>query len=146
VRRHSVTDLQDIRRAYYSRENTPVFFRLVPPQQLPPPPPQPQPQNQDSDSDEMAEERNLAPEKFKGVPSEDAEQWLNHLENYCHFKTYDDNKKLNLALVSMTAGAAHWLETLTVADKQTWAAFRAKFCSRYLQPEYVHFRAAKTVI
>jgi len=43
----------------------------------------------------------------------------------------------------MTAGAAHWLETLTVADKQTWDAFKAKFCSRYLQPEYVHFRAAK---
>jgi len=146
VRRHSVypvTDLQDIRRAYYSRENTPVFFSPVPPQQLPPPPPPPQPQNQDSDSDEMAEERNLAPEKFKGVPSEDAEQWLNHLENYCRFKTYDDNKKLNLALVLMTAGAAHWLETLTVADKQTWDAFKAKFCSRYLQPEYVHFRAAK---
>ena len=43
----------------------------------------------------------------------------------------------------MTAGAAHWLETLTTADKQTWAAFKAKFCSRYLQPEYIHFRAAK---
>ena len=204
--RHSVypvTDLQDIRRAYYSRENTPVFFRPVPnpplferqqsatqhqgtqqtvkqqapiqqpqqhqiqtlnpppnvqqsqqyqanppapsppPQQPPPPPPQPQPQNQDSDSDDMAEERNLAPEKFKGVPTEDAEQWLNHLENYCRFKTYNDDKKLNLALVLMTAGAAHWLETLTTADKQTLAAFKAKFCSRYLQPEYIHFRAAK---
>lgn len=109
----------------------------------PPPPPQPQPPNQDNDSYDMTEERNLAPEKFKGFPSEDAKQWLNHLENYCCFKTYDDNKKLNLALVLMTAGAALWLETLTTADKQTWAAFKAKFCSRYLQPEYIHFRAAK---
>jgi len=49
---------------------------------------------------------------------------------------------LNLALVLMTAGAAHWLETLTAADKRTWDAFKAKFYSRYHQPEYVHFRAA----
>jgi len=48
-------------------------------------------QHTDSDNDsEMAEERAIAPIQFNRSAIDDAEQWLNHFENFCAYKNYDE--------------------------------------------------------
>jgi len=39
----------------------------------------------------MADDKLLTPSQFLGSGLEDAKQWLRQFENYCSFKTYNDD-------------------------------------------------------
>jgi len=72
----------------------------------------------------MAEEKSIIPSPFKGVANEDAEQWVRHFENYREYRSLVDGKKLALSKVLLTQGAATWLDSLSDADRATWAAVK----------------------
>jgi len=57
----------------------------------------------------MAHDKLLTPSEFRGTALEKAEQWLRQFENYCAFKTYNDDKKLAFCRVLLVDGAANWL-------------------------------------
>ena len=121
----------------------PVVSPYVPPI-IPPLPPPPQ---VDSDDDNtMADDKSLLPKQFHGTGLEDAEQWMRQFENYCTFKTYNDDKKLALCRVLLVEGAANWLETLADAAVANWGAFKDNFLTRYSTPEYMHFKSARTIM
>jgi len=127
---------------------SPVIPPVVPPYApliIPPLPPPPQ-VDSDDDNEAMADDKSLLPKQFHGTGLEDAEQWMRQFENYCTFKTYNDDKKLALCRVLLVDGAANWLESLSDAAVVNWAAFKNNFLTRYLTPEYMHFKSARTIM
>ena len=55
----------------------------IPVSAAPPPPALPVVLDTDFEQDIMAEEKSFIPPPFKGVATDDAEQWVRHFENYC---------------------------------------------------------------
>jgi len=93
----------------------------------------------------MAEDRNIIPPSFKGLANEDDEQWVHYFEYYCEYRGLDDGKKLALSKILLTQGAATLLDSLSDADRATWAVLKGNFLERYLTPEYMHFRSARLI-
>jgi len=50
----------------------------------------------------MAEEKSFISPPFKGVASDDAEQWVHHYEHDCKYRGLDDGEKLALSKVLLT--------------------------------------------
>jgi len=48
----------------------------------------------------------FAPQKFKGLTTETAKNWIRQFENYCQCKEYNDAKKMALFKVLLVDSAA----------------------------------------
>ena len=94
----------------------------------------------------MAEERQIAPSQFHGTAAEDAELWARHFETYCLYKGYDGDRKIKLFKVLLQGGAAQWLDGLEVNADTPWDTYKDLFLKRYLTPEYMHFKSARSIM
>jgi len=98
----------------------------------------------DSDS-EMAEDKAIAPSTFTGSTAEDADAWLRHFQNYCHYKGYNEAKSLALFKVLLTGSAATWLDSQGEGVVGSLQNLTAKFNDRYKTPEILKYRSAKEI-
>jgi len=100
----------------------------------------------DSDQDqEMAEERSIAPSTFSGAAVEDAEAWLRHFQNFCHYKGFNDAKALALFKVLLTGNAAIWMDALQDDQKSDYKILTDKFSERYKSSDLMQYRSAKEI-
>ena len=98
----------------------------------------------------------IDPKPFRGTPAEDPREWLEVVEAWLSYKNYanlpeletlpdEEEKKMikqaaaiakrrvPYALGSLLHGqAGTWFNSLEVADKETWVAFKEKFKARYI--------------
>ena len=110
---------------------------------------------QDQDQDEiedvnvnMAEERTLIPNPFRGAPDEDASEFWRRLDNYLEFKgvaEQDNAARLRLAKPMFVETACDWFENLDATKKDTYAHLKEAFSERYIQPSILRFRSAKEI-
>jgi len=87
----------------------------------------------DSDLDsesEMAESQTnnqFSPQKFRGLTTENAKDWIRQFENYCTYKEYTDPKKMALFKVLSIDTAAVWYGSLLNTSTNTWPNLEGSF-------------------
>jgi len=82
----------------------------------------------------MAESQNntqFAPQKFKGLTTENAKDWVRQFENYCLYKDFNDVKKMALFRVLLVDSAAVWYDSLPATSTDTWANVKVAFETCY---------------
>jgi len=90
----------------------------------------------------MAEDRTLLPEPFRGTPDQDASEFWRRLKTYMTYKDLDAASRLRLATAMMTKLACDWIEKLPDADKLTIDDLQTAFEKRYIKPAALRFRSA----
>ena len=95
------------------------------------------------EEDEMSEEKTIAPATFSGKTEEGAENWLRHFQNYCAYKGYPDQKKLQLFKVLMVQNAALWMDALTETIAGDLTQLIAAFGERYKTPQILKYRCSQ---
>jgi len=75
--------------------------------------------NQGAENSEMAEERALLPEAYRGTSDENAAEFWRRLKNYSAFKGHTAEQQLKLANAMLVQMACDWLENLEDAKKDT---------------------------
>ena len=90
----------------------------------------------------MAEDRALLPNPFRGTPDEDASEWWRRLNNYHTFKGNDEATKLRLTKALFVEEGCDWLEGLENDKKDTYEHLETAFKARFVHPPVLKFRSA----
>ena len=89
---------------------------------------------EDENKDVMAD---LAPLKFRGVVSENAEAWIRQFKNYCEYRDYNDDKSKRLFKVLLIDSAAVWYDSLPDTVRGDWTQLQGAFRTRYMPAEFL---------
>jgi len=98
-----------------------------------------------NDEVNMAEERTLLPNPFRGAPDEDASEFWRRLENYCTYKGHDAANKLCLAKAMLVESSCDWLENLPDEKKNSFQNLETAFKERYVKPSILRYRSAREI-
>ena len=98
-----------------------------------------------NDEVNMAEERTLLPNPFRGAPDEDASEFWRRLENYCTYKGHDAANKLRLAKAMLVESSCDWLENLPDEKKNSFQNLETAFKERYVKPSILRYRSAREI-
>lgn len=74
---------------------------------------------------------NLLPTPFNGSVIDNAEDWLESVENYAHFQKMNDESKTGLFCLLLRQHSKIWFQKLDATSKATWAALRAAFLAQF---------------
>ena len=95
-----------------------------------------------TDNESDSEMTEINPPRFRGTTSENAEIWLRQFNNYCLYKTYDEDKARALFRVLLTDSAAVWYDSLEADIQTNWDNLKAAFLARYTTAEFLKYQHA----
>ena len=102
-------------------------------------------ENQGAGNSEMAEERALLPEAYRGTSDENAAEFWRRLKNYSAFKGHTAGQQLKLAKAMLVEMACDWLENLEDGKKDTFQNLEAAFEEKYVKPSIVRYSSAREI-
>ena len=74
--------------------------------------------------------------KFSGLPSENAQGWLDQFEAYCALNAVDDGNLINEFKLLIARSCQNWFYLLPSAQKDVYAHLRQSFLNEYIMPAY----------
>ena len=84
----------------------------------------------------------LAPLKFRGVVSENAEAWIRQFNNYCEYRDYNAEKAKQLFKVSLIDSAVVWFDSLPATVRHDWTQLQAALRIQYMPAEFLKYQHA----
>src|SRR3989442_8389397 len=87
----------------------------------------------------------LMPSRFSGLSSENAEQWLNDVTNYCAYKKLDDPGKIGLIPLLLKDAARCWFDILDAGSKDSFDHLSAAFKEHYKPPAITRWKEVSLV-
>ena len=84
----------------------------------------------------------LAPPPFKGVCTEDADEWLSRFEKYALYRALPDGDKATFLGVLLRDDAADWHDTLEPAVRTDWQALKQAFTQRFRPSDLLRWKKA----